>query len=167
MISTYFSDYSPASKLWIFQANQSLDSHAGAIRAQIQPFIESWLSHGAAVKGSYILVAHHFLLIAADEGQSTVSGCSTDGLMRAVQALGTELGVDFFDRTNLAFATDTTEGIQTTIIPLAEAKKGLPNIIEPTTLYYDLTPATVGQIQSGWPIEVQKTWLAKYLFAAA
>ena len=167
MNDTYFSGYSPASKLWIFQANAPLLGHEAAIESHLLPFIQSWLSHGAVVQGSYHLVANRFLLIAASEAAGSVSGCSTDGLMRMVQALGTDLGLDFFDRTTLAFANETGHDPKINFVPLSEAKKGLPSEIAANSLYYDLTPSTVGQIQTGWPIQVQKSWLAKYLFEAA
>jgi hypothetical protein len=135
MNSTHFSGYSPASKLWIFQASAPLQSHQVAIEARLQPFIQSWLSHGAVVQGSYLLVADRFLLIAADEAAGSVSGCSTDGLMRTVKALGSELDLDFFDRANLAFAKESEDGTQITFVPIADAKKGLHTQILPSTLF--------------------------------
>jgi hypothetical protein len=52
---------------------------------------------------SCFLFFGYFIIMMADEAESTVSGCSTDSSVRFVKKIEQTYRVSLFDRTNLAF----------------------------------------------------------------
>ena len=97
-------DFSDNSKVWIYQSNRLFTlGEALDIETEINDFCKEWTSHGAKVSAYGNLFFGQFLILMADENETTVGGCSTDSSVRFVKELGNKYGVDFFNRTNLAF----------------------------------------------------------------
>src|SRR6476620_291385 len=96
--------FSPSSRVWIYQSSRQFTlSEALEIEALLSKFSSEWRSHGAEVDAYANLFFGQFLVLMADETRAGVSGCSTDSSVRFVKELGEKFGVDFFNRTTLAF----------------------------------------------------------------
>ena len=146
------------SRVWVYQSNRLLSlSEALHIEQEINNFTESWQSHGAEVNAYGNLFFGQFLVLMADEHSATVSGCSTDASVRFVKELGNALGIDFFNRTNLAFFTG--EKIQT--LPLGQLSYAFENgFLTPDTLYFNNLVQTRAELEDKWIIPVKDSWLA-------
>jgi len=97
-------NFAPESRVWIYQSNRLFTlSEALEIEELINKFAAEWRSHGADVDAYGNLFFGQFVVLMADETRAGVSGCSTDSSVRFIKSLGEKLGVDFFNRTNLAF----------------------------------------------------------------
>jgi hypothetical protein len=93
----------------------------------------------------------------ADETDTSVSGCSTDSSVRFVKELGQQYGVDFFNRTNLAFFIK--DKIQ--LLPFTQLQYAFDNqFITGDTLYFNNLVQTKEQLESSWIIPVKESWLA-------
>jgi hypothetical protein len=96
----------------------------------------------------------------ADERNAGVSGCSTDSSVRFVKGLGEKYGVDFFNRTNLAFFVK--DKIQ--LLPMNQLSYAVQNhFISGDTLYFNNLVQTKKDLEDGWIIPVKASWLAKKL----
>src|SRR5690606_21336179 len=96
--------FSPASRVWIYQCNRLLSMNEALDTEQrLNNFAGQWQSHGADVKAAALLFFGQFVVLIADETQAGVSGCSTDSSVRFIKSLEQAYGVNFFDRTSLAF----------------------------------------------------------------
>ncbi len=135
-------------RVWIYQTGHGLEPLLPALEAHLTPFVQNWQSHGAPVQGGWALYAGAFVMVAALEPGSGVSGCSTDGLVRVMQALSAQTGYDFFNRTDCGLFS--AAGL--TFVPLAEVRQGkLP--ASPEALWLaDLTVTHLHQIRAAWPI---------------
>ena len=154
-------DFSPSSRVWIYQSSRLFSlSEAFEIEDAINAFCEEWRSHGADVKAYGNLFFGQFVVLIADESQSTVSGCSTDSSVRFIKNLGEQFKADFFDRTTLAFIIK--DKVQ--LLPLSQLNYAVENgFINGDTLYFNNLAATKAQLESDWLIPVKQSWLAKKL----
>ena len=132
---------------------------------QIEPilenFVASWQSHGAPVKGYANLLFGQFIIIMADESQSTtVGGCSTDSSVRIIKQIEQDLKVDMFNRQNLSFIIK--DKIQ--VLPLAQLNYSVENgFITPDTLFFNNLVATKKELLEKWIVPIKESWLATRL----
>ena len=96
MPATSFDRMPDDARLWVFAAAHPLaPDQAEALLARVDGFLERWAAHGAPVLGARDLRHGQFLLIAADERATGVSGCSIDSLFHTLgeveETIGTEL----------------------------------------------------------------------------
>lgn len=158
-------NFSPQSRVWIYQSSRLfMLSEALEIEELLNEFAEVWRSHGAEVNAYASLFFGQFLVLMADETNTTVSGCSTDTSVNFVKSLGEKYGVDFFNRTNLAFVVK--DKVQT--LPLNQIQYALDNgFIAADTLYFNNVVQTKAELENGWIIPVKESWLASRLKISA
>lgn len=154
-------DFNPKSRVWIYQSSRLFSlSEALQVEDEINAFCADWQAHGAEVKAYGNLFFGQFLILMADETATQVSGCSTDSSVRFVKSLGQKFGVDFFDRTALAFVIK--DKIQ--LLPLNQLAYAFQNnFITPDTLYFNNLVLNKEQLESSWIVPVKQSWLANKL----
>lgn len=154
-------------RLWTFAAERPLDDAAReALLARMDDFMEGWNAHGHPVVGARTLRDDRFLLVAADERATGVSGCSGDALFRAVAEAGREVGVAMTDDgLGVWFRGADGEIRRATrgeFRRMAEAGE-----VGPETVVWDLTTNTVGDVRAGrWETRVAESWHARAFPAA-
>jgi hypothetical protein len=150
--------FSPNSRVWVYQGSRLVSlSEAIEIENEINNFCKGWSSHGAEVAGYGNLFFGQFLVLIADESKTTVGGCSTDSSVRFVKQVGEKYGVDFFNRTNLAFFIK--DKIQ--VIPMTQVAYAIENgFINADTVYFNNLVETKEQLENKWLIPVKDSWLA-------
>ena len=154
-------NFSPQSRVWVYQSSRLFSlSEALDIEELLNKFAAEWRSHGAEVNAYANLFFGQFLVLMADESDTTVSGCSTDTSVNFVKSLGEKYSVDFFNRTNLAFVVK--EKVQT--LPLNQIQYALENgFIAADTLYFNNIVQTKAELENNWIIPVKESWLASRL----
>jgi hypothetical protein len=150
-------DFDPKSRVWVYQSSRLFTlSEALEIEKALEDFAAGWRTHGAEVKAYANLFFGQFVILMADETRAGVSGCSTDSSVRFIKELGANYGVDFFNRTNLAFVK---ENIQ--LIPLNQFSYAIDNgFIKPDTRYFNNLVQTKEELENNWIIPVKDSWLA-------
>lgn len=153
--------FSPDSKVWVYQSSRLFTlSEALELESLLNKFSAEWRSHGAEVNAYCNLFFGQFVVLMADETQVGVGGCSTDSSVRFVKELGQQFGVDFFNRTNLAFLIK--DKIQA--LPLNQLQYAFDNgFIDSDTLYFNNLVQTKQQLENNWIIPVKESWLASRL----
>lgn len=156
-------DFSPASRVWIYQATRLFSiGEALGIEERLQAFTEQWQSHGAAVRGAGFLFFGQFIVLMADETNTAVSGCSTDSSVAFIKSLEKEFNTSLFDRTQLAFVVKN----RVQLLPLSQLQYAYAQgFIEASTLYFNNTVLTKAALESEWIIPVQESWLSSKLMA--
>jgi hypothetical protein len=153
------SSFSPESRVWIYQSNRLFTvSEAFFIEDKLNEFAAQWTSHGDPVKGSGHLFFGRFIILMADESATGVSGCSTDGSVRLIKLLESELHTPFFDRQLLALVVkDKIE-----LMPLVQLRYAVEHgFVGPDTLYFNNTVQTKKELEEKWIIPMKESWLAK------
>jgi hypothetical protein len=155
-----FESLPPSARVWIFQASRKFTfEEKNILTADLQAFTESWVTHGHPMQASFDIPFDHFVVLAADEGYTAASGCSIDSSVRTIKSVADRIGVDFFNRSLVAFQT----GTDIELIALDQLKTAhAAGRWNTETLTFNNLIATKAQL-SEWRISAGSTWLKRYL----
>ena len=150
-------DFHPDSRIWIFQSERYLSAQdIQDIDELLQPFIARWKSHGDRVKGYATILYNRFILLMADESETMVSGCSTDGAINIIKEIENKFQLQLFNRFNLAFLiNDSLIQLPLTAVPQALKDGNL----QPDTPYFNNTVLTKQEFENNWLIPLENSWL--------
>lgn len=149
-------------RVWVFATPRPLEStDAGALLERVDGFLERWAAHGASVVGARDFRHGQFLLIAADERATGVSGCSIDSLFHALAGVEQELGTDLRRTSSYVFYRDADGRVQAAERPAFRQLAAVGGVGEDTPVF-DNTIATVGDLRSGgWEKRFGESWHAR------
>lgn len=150
-------DFADDSKVWIYQSSRLFTiSEALQIEDILHALVENWKAHGAPVKGYANLFFGQFIILMADENATGVSGCSIDSVVRIIQQIEKQFGVEMFNWQNLAFVVK--DKVQ--IIPRQQFSYAIENnFITPQTLFFNNVVANKKELEENWIIPVEQSWL--------
>lgn len=150
-------DFHPDSRIWIFQSERHLSAQdIQDIDELLQLFIAQWKSHGDRVKGYATILYNRFILLMADESETMVSGCSTDGAIHIIKEIENKFQLQLFNRLNLAFlVNDSLIQLPLTAVPQALKDGNL----QPLTPYFNNTVLTKQEFENNWLIPLENSWL--------
>jgi hypothetical protein len=156
-----FDELSDNSRVWIYQANRIFTAgEESIITEQLEVFCEQWVAHGHPLKTSFKVAYHQFIILAADESFHLPSGCSIDSSVHVIKSLQTKTGIDFFDRTLIAFKLKD----EVKLFPLTRLKEEFTNgTLTPESLSFNNLVATKHEWQNNWLVPAKNSWLARYL----
>ena len=161
-----FEEMPDNARIWIYQADRPLSRPEEAfIKEQTDLFLQDWAAHGAGLNASFTVLYNQFLIIAVDEAMVKASGCSIDKQVRFIQELEKELLISFMDRTRVAFLqadVPADSAIVTTTLSEIKAKVAEGQIHSRTLTFNNLVQ-TKGQLEEGWIIAAEDSWLKRYL----
>jgi hypothetical protein len=165
MTARPFSELPDDARLWAFPTSRPLrPDEAEHLLAEVDRFIDSWEAHGHPVQGGRELREDRFLLIAADERASGVSGCSIDTLFRRLQTLERELGVSLTDVAPIWYRDKAGEIHTTDRAEFRALAQG--GAINADSIVFDPTVATVGDLRDGrFETPAGRSWHARLLGA--
>lgn len=152
-------DFDDNSRVWIYQSNRLFSLHeALQIEELLKNFVSTWNSHGTPVKGYANLFFGQFIVLAADETNLGVSGCSTDSSVRMMKDMEQLFNVNLFDRLLLGFIVK--ERVQ--MMPMSQLRYALENkFLDTSTIYFNNTVQTLNELKAHWLVPILKSWLAK------
>jgi len=149
-------------RLWVFATPRPLASgDADALLERVDAFLDGWAAHGAPVVGARDFRHGHFLLIAADERATGVSGCSIDSLFHALSDVERELGTDLRRTSSYVFYRDGSGNVESAERPAFRQLAAAGQVSEDTPVF-DNTVGTVGDLRSGgWEKRFGDAWHAR------
>ncbi|MGQ9896641.1 MAG: hypothetical protein ACUVR8_03635 [Acidobacteriota bacterium] len=154
------------SRVWVFTTATPLtDDLAMSVEAQLQAFVADWMSHGRRVRGGFALCDRRFILVAADETSNDVSGCSIDGMFRAVLTAVSQAGVSLADTADIAYRGP--DGVELVDRPTFRrlVREG---VIQPNTPVFDGAIRTLGEVRAGrWERPFAESWHAEHFAPVA
>ena len=159
MPATIFDRMPDDARLWVFAAPRPLDARdAAALLERVDAFLERWAAHGAPVLGARDFRHGQFLLVAADERATGVSGCSIDTLFHALAGVEAAVGADLRRSGSLVFYRDAGGGVRAA--ERAEFRRlAAAGEVDGDTVVFDNTVATVGDLRAGrWETRFRDAW---------
>jgi hypothetical protein len=149
-------------RVWVFAAPRPLaPPDADALLGRVDGFLERWAAHGAPVVGARDFRHGQFLLIAADERATGVSGCSIDSLFHALADVERELGTDLRRTSSFVFYRDAAGDVRSAERPEFRRIAAAGGVSEGTPVF-DNTIATVGDLRAGrWETRLGDAWHAR------
>jgi len=162
MPATSFDRMPDDARLWVFAAPRPLQpAEADALLARVDGFLEGWAAHGAPVLGARDLRHGQFLLVAADERATGVSGCSIDTLFHTLAEVEEALGTELRRTASLVLYRDASGAVRAA--ERAEFRRlAQGGEVGEDTVVFDNTVATVGDLRAGrWERPFRDSWHAR------
>ena len=149
------------SRIWIFQANRPFTAaEMETVESRLRQFTGEWAVHGTPLNTSFLVRYNQFIILAADESEYSASGCSIDSSVRAIKELGQTLGVDLFDRSQIAFMSND----KISLAPLQELKQKFQSgMLSEETLTFNNLVKTRSEFEKLWLVPASATWLKRYI----
>ena len=166
MLKISFDSLPDRARTWVFASDRPIvEARAERLMAEVDAFLSTWAAHGEPLVCASRWQDDRFLTVAVDEEATGASGCSIDGLFRALQRLEAVLGATLTDR-SLIFFRDRHGRIQSTTRDAFTdlARKGE---IDGATPVFDPTVTTLGVWRSRFEAPSSTTWHAQLLPASA
>lgn len=155
-----FDEIADKARVWIYQSDRKLTNHENEeLENGAKQFAEKWAAHGTGLTASAKLFHNQFLVLAVDESAHNASGCSIDSSVSFVKQAEQQYGLNFFDRTKVAFLSNDEiylESIQNLKNKIESGD------IESDTLTFNNLVATKEEMDKNWLSPAQNTWLERY-----
>ncbi len=147
----------PESKVWVYQSSRNFtDVEANVIKQRINSFVNQWVSHGAKVEGDGALLYNRFVVLAADEYNVSLGGCSIDSSVHFIRQLAVDFNADFFDRWQVSYIQNnhvescSREQFETLV---------LSGIVNDDTIVFNNLVANKQQLETKWKVAFKESWL--------
>lgn len=159
---TKMNEFSPQSKVWIYQSSRFLTSiEMSQIQEKLDYFTKNWTAHNQSLKAKAEIKFASFIVFTVDESNAGASGCSIDKSVHFLQSIENQYGIKLFDRLNFAYLNEENE-VQTLhqsqISNLYESK----NICD-ETLFFDNLVANKSDFDERWLKPLASSWHFKMI----
>lgn len=146
-------------RIWIYQANRVLNiEEAKTLLEKMDKFTEQWTAHGKQLAAQALLKYNQFLIIRVNEALTKATGCSIDKSTDTLKQVQQELGLDFFDRMQIAYRD--SEGIKTVSRPEFEKLLESGKVDENTIVFNNMV-GNSRELESNWEIPLKDSWHAQ------
>jgi hypothetical protein len=153
------------SRLWIYQSTRKFtpQEHAEAERS-LMHLCNTWTAHNSSLQTSFKIEFDQFIILAVDERAAGASGCSIDGSVRLLKELQQRIGVDFFDRSQVAFL----ENGSVVLYPFSQLKTLFEErVLNGDSVTFNNTLTSKTEWEQQWRSPAKVSWLSRYLPKAA
>ena len=150
------------SRIWIFASGRALDGHAETqLMARTDAFLEHWKAHGEPLRCARRWSDGHFLVVGVDPTTANASGCSIDGLFRALKGLEDEIGTQLVGGGRIFYRDEHGAPRAATRQEFSDlARHGAVNA---ETCVFDTSLTTAGDLRSGFERPAGESWVAGLL----
>jgi hypothetical protein len=149
-------------RTWVFGSDQTLDdSTSEVLLREVDRFLSQWHAHGAPLTVGRDWKYGRFLTVAVDQSTAGASGCSIDGLFRALKMLSPELGASLVT-SGLVFYRDE-KGELRSVDREGFTALSAQGQIHPDTRVFDPTVTTLGEWRARFELEARQSWHAGLL----
>jgi hypothetical protein len=147
------------SRTWVFGADKALNSvQASTLLAEVDRYLSQWRAHGAALTVGRDFRDGRFLTVAVDQSTEGASGCSIDGLFRALKALGSQLGSSLVT-SGLVFYRDKDGSVKSVDRERFSSLAAAGDITAATRVF-DPTVTTLGEWRARFEMNAADSWHA-------
>jgi hypothetical protein len=150
-------DLPDSSRVWVFGSDRTLDSSkSDQLLKEVDRFLSQWKAHGAPLTSGRDWKYGRFLTIAVDQSAEGASGCSIDGLFRALKSLEPQLGASLVT-SGLVFYKDSSGEIQSVDRERFGSLSGNGRITSDTRVF-DPTVTTLREWKARFELTAKDSW---------
>jgi hypothetical protein len=148
--------FSPQSRVWIYQSERKLtDQEVQQIQPELDRFATNWTAHNNQLKAKGEVRYNRFFILIVDESQAGASGCSIDKSVHFMQQVQQHLGINLFDRFNLAYR----EGEEVLSLPRHDFEVKLKDgSINKETVVYNNLVQNLNELETKWEVPFKDSW---------
>lgn len=150
-----FHTISEESRLWIYASESKLtDYQKDLIIKRISEYLTTWDYHNNPLTAAITIKEDHFIIIALDDSEFGVGGCSIDSLQRIIPELERNLNISLLNRLNVfCRIDDAVKCIESSL---------LSEHAHQETLFYDLTIQKKNEL-SNWLKPIKEGWCSSII----
>ncbi len=155
-----FDTLSDDSRCWVFGARAPLDEvDSPRLLSVVDRFLKEWKAHGLPLTCGRLFRDEYFLIIAVDEAATGASGCSIDGLFRALVQAEEGIGTSMVGGGNVYFRDDVGL-VHCLPLPEFELLAGSGDL-SPETTVFDTTVTTLEAYRERFERSARESWHAQ------
>ena len=151
-----FSALPDRARLWVFAADTPVDDPSPLLNA-VDAHLSQWAAHGVPLLCAREWRDDRFLAVAVDEAATGASGCSIDGLFRALGRVQTQLGTDLLASGRVAWR-DANNAIHVASRATFEAEATAGNVTVDTPVFETLAES-VGEWRTQFERPANQSWV--------
>ena len=157
-----FEDLPDTSRVWVFGSDRALaPDKAKILLGEVDGFLAGWKAHGEPLTVGRSWKHDRFLAVAVDQSTAGASGCSIDGLFRALKALEPRLGASMVTSGVVFFRGADGE---ITCSPRDRfAELGAEGKVSASTEVFDPTVTSLGEWRARFELKAGESWHAGLL----
>jgi hypothetical protein len=157
-----FDSLPDASRIWVFGSDHPVSGPAAErLLGEVDRFLGEWRAHGAPLRCARLWADHRFLVVGVDQSDANASGCSIDGLFRALQGLEREIGARLVGGGRVYYR-DHAGVAQSAARPELDdlIARG---VIGPDTVVFDTSITDLGEWRARFEQPARKTWVGELM----
>ncbi|WP_165732178.1 ABC transporter ATPase [Polaribacter sp. 20A6] len=159
-----FVDYSTITeeaKVWVYPSSRKFyPNEIEGIESKVKDFLESWKSDDENFKTSYQFLYNRFIVLFADDENSTLTNSNIDTSVSFILGLQQEYEVELLDKMNACFK----QGEYVQYKDLKDFKKLLKNkAVTAKSIIFDNLITTKVDFDNNWEIPLEESWYNRYL----
>lgn len=160
-----FSQLPQDARVWLFGASAPIDDvDEGRVLATVDKFLKTWQAHGHPLYAARDWRDGRFLAIGVDTSREGASGCSVDGLFRALKGIEGGIGTTLLDRSLVYFRDD--EGVVHGVSREDFAHLAREGHVGPDTTVMDLSITDAAAYRQQFERRAGESWHAALLAQA-
>jgi hypothetical protein len=151
-----FSEFNDNAKVWIYAFDNPLsETDKRTVEDELNQFVSDWNSHGAAVKGKFIIVYNRFVILTA-KCAAGISGCSIDSSVKAIKRIREKYNLNALDQQLVHYR----EGLEINCVERSRFQELISSgKINEDTLVFNNTIQSLGELRAGlWETKAGKSW---------
>ena len=150
------------SRVWVYGAKAGLSADAEKMMLEeVDDFLKQWAAHGNALYSARQWDDGRFLTIAVDSTREGASGCSIDGLYRALKRLEPAIGTSIVT-SGLVYYRDSKGEI--CAVPRDEfTELATQNQVNGETEVFDLSVTSLGEWKGRFRSHAKDSWHASLM----
>lgn len=150
------------SRVWVFGADRTLDEQQSKqLLDEVDRFLPTWTAHGSPLTVGRDWRRDRFLTIGVDQSTAGASGCSIDGLFRALKSLEPRLGASLVT-SGLVFFRDG-EGAVQSVDREKFSDLGAGGKLASDSTVFDPTVTTLREWRARFELPLRDSWHAKLI----
>lgn len=155
-----FSQLPDSARLWVFASDRELTGEsADVVLGTVDDFLDAWKAHGVPLVCARDWRENRFLAVGVDVNAENASGCSIDGLFRALQHLERSVGSRLVGGGRVFYRT--ANGIETASRDqfVERVKRGE---VAKTTPVFDTGLSAADGWRTRFELPAESSWTARY-----
>ena len=164
MLLTPFNEFPESARVWVYGADRDLGKRArSTLLGEVDNYLTQWTAHGVPLSAARDWSDDRFLTIAVDQNRAGASGCSIDGLFRALKTLEAQLGAAIVT-SGLIFFRDK-DGHVRSVTRDEFSELGAAGTVDGDTQVFDPSVTTLREWRSRFRSRAADSWHASLLKA--
>jgi hypothetical protein len=162
MPTTAFDALPDTARVWVFAADRPVrGAQAEQLLAEVDRYLAGWKAHGFPLTCAREWRDDHFLLVGVDQSDARATGCSVDGLFRALRALEPRIGASLVGGGRVLYRD--AGGAVHSVTRDEFAELGRRGEVGPQTAVFDPTVQSLGEWYARFETRVADSWHADLL----